>query len=729
MNRIIAILLASFLFVNISNAQKLDYEDIYASLKTSKDFEVYQVLLDYQKANPFFANTYYQLGIICQKWMRQYDPFLQSNDVRENIRNAQLFFSLSFSYCDESDARKNKEYYQGIKPETGKEFPGFKEIQQDIKNRMQDVETFKKYFNKDISSLVNCVTKYNLCISTFNEINQQNSRLKDLYFLTGSTLTAKLSNLKTNFDSAIYYFNRLSTSLKEFPLGNYNPDFTLTPVLVYRLHGLTSSNFLNNNVSLWDFGSWVNAFNKILETDIAELNKRAIETDNIHSGYSNKLKQKDTEGIPPDYKMDPALLNKIYKYDFKSALARLFEYQEMKINYLEHFANCPKIVIDSLNLRITVNKPDYYFQLVEYKHITDSLLNNLRSDATEAAINKYSNFFKDHYNGYKGIIQYMDNQTLDNDFILKSSLEDYKNNMMSELKTDTIAKTLKFKKIIINVNITRPDQIKAEGYYTFFKTETPGREVIISGSCFAKNSDVSAFVAVIDTLNNIKWLRTYKPGQAMQYGLIAKPINDGVIMATVSKTQRSQSVTMLTFDNEGNVKTTKEIKTPSIPRKIVYDDINQTTLLACKGNVFDPFSMADDSLGVYLIDADLSVLWIKKFGFNGNLSDVLKINNQFLLFGAFNRLTSPDGRDITLGSGISNVFLSILDAEGNSVQTITYPSEVSYYPLKVAKINSDFIDIISIKETKPGEALLNENKTAPPYYLITTTKGDGYFSY
>jgi hypothetical protein len=729
MNRFYTILIVSVLFASSVSAQKLDYEDVYASLKTSKDFEVYQVLMDYQKAYPYFANTYYQLGLICQKWMRQYDPFLQTEEVRENIKNAGLFFSLCLTYCDESDVRKNKEYYREVQPAKGEEFASFILVQQDIKSRMKDVEIFKKYHNLDVRSLVNCVSKYNLSISIFRDINMQNSRLKDLYFLPDKIITTKLNELKLNFDSAIFYFNALNSQLKEYPLGNYNPAYKLAAVDVYRLHGLTPSNFLNNEVVLWDFGSWVNSFRIVLTSDIAELNRKAGETDKLHTEFVSRLKQKDILGIPRDYQVNPALLNKIYKYDFKSALGKLFEYQEMKINYLQQYAVSAKNVNDSLMLRVSENKADYYYQLSEYKQHTDSLLTILKLDATEAEINKYSAFFQEHYNGHKGLLQYIDNQKTDNDIILKSTLEDYMNTVISELKTDTIPKILKYKKITINLNLVKPDQIRNDGYFVFSKTGLPGREVIISGSSFTGNSEASAFVAVIDSTNTIKWLRTYRPGQASQYGLIAKPAGDGILLVMVSKTQKSQYLTMLLLDKDGNVKTTKEINTPYIPRKVLYDDINQSAFLACKGYEFGQFSLSEDSLGVYVFDANLSVVWNKKFWFDGYLSEVLKINNQFLIFGAYNRLNSIDGKDFTLSNGILNLFLSVLDAEGNCLQTTTYPAAFSYYPLKIVKINSDFIDVISVKEKRPDDILQNENIMSTLHYLITTTKGNDYFSF
>jgi hypothetical protein len=112
-------ILLSLALTNLSG-QSLRYKDVYASLKTSKDFEVYQLLLAFQKQEPQHANTYYQLGIINQRWMRQYDPFLKSDLVKSSIDNASLYLPLCLRFLDEKEARKNEDYYQNVKIPEGK---------------------------------------------------------------------------------------------------------------------------------------------------------------------------------------------------------------------------------------------------------------------------------------------------------------------------------------------------------------------------------------------------------------------------------------------------------------------------------------------------------------------------------------------------------------------------------------------------------------------------------
>ena len=122
------------------NGQALRYKDIFASLKTSRDFEVYQLLMTFHDQEPKHANTYYQLGIMNQRWMRQYDPFLKSDLVKSNIKNAGLYLSLCLRFLDDKEVRRNADYYQEVKLPEGKKGIELADILKDIQDRMQDVE-------------------------------------------------------------------------------------------------------------------------------------------------------------------------------------------------------------------------------------------------------------------------------------------------------------------------------------------------------------------------------------------------------------------------------------------------------------------------------------------------------------------------------------------------------------------------------------------------------------
>jgi hypothetical protein len=81
------------------------YKDVYETIKTMKDYEAFQTLFNYQSATTskdfVNVNGYYQMGLISQKMMRQYDPFLQSQNTAQCIADATTYLSLALHFFDE----------------------------------------------------------------------------------------------------------------------------------------------------------------------------------------------------------------------------------------------------------------------------------------------------------------------------------------------------------------------------------------------------------------------------------------------------------------------------------------------------------------------------------------------------------------------------------------------------------------------------------------------------
>jgi hypothetical protein len=723
-------ILLSLALTNLSG-QSLRYKDVYASLKTSKDFEVYQLLLAFQKQEPQHANTYYQLGIINQRWMRQYDPFLKSDLVKSSIDNASLYLPLCLRFLDEKEARKNEDYYQNVKIPEGKKGIEIGDIIKDIQDRIQDVEQYGIQIKNIDFNFIGCVKSYNLCIRTFNDINQKNSRLKDLYFIKDPSLAQELEALKNQFDSTIFYLNGLKKALVQCPIGNYNPEYKLIPIDIYRLHGLTSVNFLNNKISLWDFGSWYDSFKKTINTDIKDLFNEAKATDIMHTRYIGNLRNYDSKDVPANYVLNPLTINKFGKYDFKSPVPRLFIFHESKIARLEHNAVF-KQNDDSLSRDFLQNHPEFYFKLIDLKSKSDSLLNVFRSYVTPESIQKYSQFFNERYNGYTGTINYIESQNSDNVSVLSESLNKYKVNVLKALVPDTSKNDLiPYKNSFLKISVINPDLVKGDGYFTFNKTIALNGLHYLTGSLFQKNSIPVPFVAVLDNQKSIKWIKTYKKGTGAQYGLHISSITDGIVFTITEKTSKGIKNYILTLDIDGNIKSSKDINVPGVLRSMQYDDINQSFLFAAKGTEFWPYTPDSDSLRLFMTDLSFNIKWQKKCWFDGYLSNILKINDQLYIYGSYNKLTGNDSTSYVLGDSTYNCFLNVIDAGGNWNLTKVFKTDASYYPLKTVKINSDYVEIISVKDIRPDILVFADNsfRDSQPFYLITTSKGEVYFQH
>lgn len=690
-----------------------DYKELYENLKNMKDYEAFQTLFDYQAATTTkdYANVngYYQLGLISQKMMRQYDPFLQASNVSQCISNAKTYFSLTLHYLTEKEAKKNGKYYQEVTA------PTYENIKKDIETRAADVGEYEKHFVLNINLLTTGITKYNVCLETFGKINAQNSRLNDLYFLVDDALKTNLKDLKQNFDSTLHYLDELKQSLEKYPMGNYKIEYSLLPVPVYRLHGLTSSNFIAKNATLWNFNSWIDTFNETLNSDVDFLYKKADETNKINLKFLDQLADFDKSDVPPDYAINPMIINKIYKYDFNSVVAPLLQYQANKIRFAYQVAdNVVDRKLSSTNDFAKSN--NYYFDLTANKQLVDSMLKQTTGKAVAEAVKKYQAFFDANYKGFDGFQSYLKKETADNNRILRKAMDTYMNSI-KDYVTAVPSASLQYKNEAFHANVVLPDKASASGYYIHSKSALANKKVFVAGSYVDAKLETLAFAALLNENSEIEWIKILDKKDGKNHGLLTG-FSDKAFAVVASANNNNMITNYLYLLNEkGEIVKKLELASPSAPRKLIFDNIDETLLIAFKGDSFNPYEVTSDIMQVVMLKADLTEAWTYSLQFTGYLSNVIKTNNRFYFYGACSEIKDADGKVTATRNRKINAFVNVLDADGGKIAQQIFAADFSYNPLLVTKINNEYIDIISATES--GQS----------YYNIISSKNEIWYSF
>jgi hypothetical protein len=609
------------------------------------------------------------------------------------------------------EVKKNSAYYQATpEPRT------FENIKKDIDNRSADVLEHKKYFDRNQEYLKNGIFKYNACIEIFSKINAQNSRLNDLYFLADNELKKNLKDLQDNFDSTLYYLEKLKYSLEEYSMGDYKINYSLLPVPVYRLHGLTSSNFIAKNVTLWDFKSWVNAFNAVLDADVAFLYQKVEEVHKENLGYIEKLTRLDTTGIEPNYTINPLIINKVYKYDYNSVVAPLLIYQEEKIKCLYH--NADNVIDTKLNSPNNYAKSNtFYYDLIVKKQMVDSALSLTSSKASTEALKKYSAFFAKNYKDFKGFQSYLKNEATANDAGLHAALDAYKNRFFKPVSVGVLS----HKEANLYTTIVPPDKTGEAGYFIHAKSVTADKKVFITGS-YVNNSEIQAFAALLNDSENIEWLRTFDKKEGKNYGVLAAHSDNGFTVVVSAANGNEISNYLYLLDINGNEKKNLKLAATTVPRKLIYDDISETFFIAFKGNSYSPYDISSDVLHLYLLDSGLTTVWNSDLQFTGYLSNVIRTNNQLYVYGAYSEVKDAEGKVYTTDNEKINMFVYTASASGKQVSLKTFDAPFSYYPLLVSKISNEYVDVISVKnKLEPSE------DKSSSYYLIISSDNKVYY--
>ena len=729
--RKIILFCAALLMAHASMGQQREYNDLYKSLGSMKNPEAYRALFQYlqKTTSKDFANpsAYYQLGLVMQRFIKESDPFLNTKSLQEYLEQANVYFSLSKMALTNNNFRQYTDFFPEITPEGQK--LTIEDVKKDIDKRLADMEEFTVHLNESLSCLVKSVNFYNYCITVFGEINQENSRLNDLYFLIDEPLSDKLNELGANFDSTLFYLDKLKASLEKYPLSNYKINYSLKQIPVYRLYGLNSSSFISENVTLWDFRTWVNNFHEIMNTDVAFLYGNAQAANSTNTAYIARLLNMDSQDIPPQYKLNPLIINKMLKYDFNSATAALLSYQEAKVNYLYSIVD-NRIDNDLASFDRFSKSPEVFLTAVVAKQKTDELLTEAKAKATPESINKYAKFYQGNYRGFSGYEKYLSSEADENEAVLRNALNNYKDLILKSHIRTGAEKTVDYKGKPIVFLITAPALLgSTEGYYIHSKSQFTNNEMLIAGTNVTENQK-NAFVALTDSLGVVIWLKEFKQAKADSHAMLTEILNEGLAVIVSSPDGNAVKNRLLLLDPaNGNTRTTKDLLFSSVPQQLVYDDIAQTFVLSFKGNTFMPYSASGDPLLIAMLDARLETVWVKTLAFDGYVANVIKTDDNYYVYGTFRKLTDEAGRQYATRENQMNMFVYPVNADGNWLNVNVFEAPFSYFPLNVVKINNEYVDVISLKEAQPDQLIESRALGGNPYYMVIQSNSDVIYQY
>jgi len=733
----ISFLIISFLSVNqeIIAQKNLRYKNVYKTILEKNKEEAYSMLLIYQKQDPYFANTYLQLGLIAKYWSKDYDALTDIRDVKFFIYNTSLYFGLANAKIDEKEIRKNDEYYRNVD-----KFKGIGKLKfDDIKSFVDEQIEANNRYKKNVAIVTNfynsSIDHYNNCIKIFKEINQANRKIKDIFMVADDVLLDKVNKLNNSFDSTIFYLQNYQTAIKNYPIKEHNQKYKLYPIETYRLHGLTSSDFLKEEIHLWDYGSWVKELNTKLNTNIKELRKDISKANkNLDKHIKNIVGNNEYKTDFKKYKVDEKLVNRIFAFDYNSMLIPLFRYKEAKQDFIAKSKNPVNDVSDTSNNFSSLQRSRFYNDLLKSKKLTDSLNTDFLTRINSYDVNKYKQFFKNNYGGEPGLKNFSQNES---DF-LKSELDQAFNNFKSfllrEMLYDNRIVTLPYKRNSIELKIVNQDFKKAKSgdfYITSYNKDNNGN-YYASGFIKQRNPGVSAFVLKTNRLYDIDWLQIYPIGKPSDhFGSYIQSNENGCELLVTSVKGAEIKNHIFSMGKDGKQIRKKELKAGLIPCYFNYDEINENYLVAFKGIKVDEFENLSDNLVINeYIGSSLTEKWSTVLNLKGNLVNIIKMNESFFVFTNFTKF-AQGSNIISSKAGVqkneTNSMLFVLDNIGKIQKTVPYTSKSAFFIARALKINSNSINLVGFKQPLINTRTAAKEDFAEPMYLLVNTDGQIYY--
>ena len=470
-------------FTVMAYGQKVKYKDLLVLLNAKQYDQAKPFLKKYLAENDDNASAYLFMGIIYQEEVLKNDVLKQTDMMISNADSAIFFYNKCLPKITEKEVKKNDENYLMYTRRdlrTGEFGIKLSDIQLDIETRTKSlyerrdrVTALKKLF-KDSEAL------YGRSNALYKKLQSKFSTQKELYLQSDDSLILRLDQLAITFDSSQVAFRSYKTTLQMLGKTGYNQVVNLQEIKDFKNEGSSLTDFLTDDLKLWDYTGWAKKAVKVIRDEIYPLRKELVTFDSDINKLREKIK-KDSLIVNPEELRNNTLFTDLKKLDADPMPSSLFQ---MKIAELAYASDL--VAEASLKGLADISK-----KIILIKH-QQVLLTNLDSlshalvnrDWQKDAIN-YKNFIASAY-GTSSVLKSLGKSTQDfakrESITKKKELEDN----MSLLKwviseSDSIplfkdvADESKYKPLVITENHTAGVTILDSGLVGYFYTVTPSR--------------------------------------------------------------------------------------------------------------------------------------------------------------------------------------------------------------------------------------------------------------
>jgi len=309
MKKYIVIVLCSLFLVPIMAQEK--YSVVLERSKQLSPYEAIYLLMDYQYWHPEYSNIYYQLGNLTYDLLPTRDPLHHYQELSTLLYQAHLFYGNCLHFA--KDQKLQGWQYSEIA--NGQKRIEYSALEEYVTPRLKSVEQQQTACDSIHRSFVRMAERYNRCQLLFSNFLTRYTREKTAHIQlrpeehrTLLALKATADSLETDIAS---YLNALSLQ----PVKGYNPVFSKEEIVLYRLDGLTHTDFLQNDISLWDYSTWVKRFlgeqHNVYERLYSDLQREQEQ-------LASQLKRYEA-GRPISGKVDPSLMGRCDRLEIHSA--------------------------------------------------------------------------------------------------------------------------------------------------------------------------------------------------------------------------------------------------------------------------------------------------------------------------------------------------------------------------------------------------------------------------
>ena len=306
-------------------------------------------LEQYQKKFPWFAGVYYHLGMANEKQIPTIHPILDYDLIRRMLYNARVCYGNCKHYAQ--DASLKNEDFAGLP--TKRKRVEYEDVARFANKKLQQVKNTQMLVDHLYNSYYCMVKRYADCRQMFTQFCETYPGEKQAHLRLQAQDIDLLNRLAQQFDSLKIDITTFESALANYPIDNYTPTFSFSDIQLYRLDGLTQTNFMEPHITLWNYGDFAKQFLQQQEHEYGEY-YQAIQHEFMQIDHAaRKANMSEYQAI----KTNKILTNYINKMDYESFMVPLTSIQQMCAEMIQcHaqgvFAGCDTVDVESIEFAL-----------------------------------------------------------------------------------------------------------------------------------------------------------------------------------------------------------------------------------------------------------------------------------------------------------------------------------------------------------------------------------------
>ena len=287
------------------------YSVVLERSKALSPYEAIYELMDYQYWKPELPAVYYELGNLCYSLLPTRDPLHHYTELSTLLYQSRLFYGNCLHFAKEQKLPG----WQYSEIANGQKKIEYETLEAYVRPRLKDVERQKIACDSIYHTFCRMSDRYNRCLTLFNTFLGAYTREKTAHLQLQPEEREMLMTLQREADSLETDIRAFKQALALQPISGYNPVFRKEEIALYRLDGLTYTDFLQNNIALWDYSKWVSRF---LDTQTEVYERLYADIDREYRQLSDQIARYEA-GQTISGTFDGSLSGRCERLEFHSA--------------------------------------------------------------------------------------------------------------------------------------------------------------------------------------------------------------------------------------------------------------------------------------------------------------------------------------------------------------------------------------------------------------------------